>query len=117
MGLNAGDLRDRVIIQKKSGSGRDDDGFANTISWVEHANLWAKITPLSARDLFAAQAAQAKTIARMMVRYRTDIDTTMRVIYRGMIYAIDGPALNDAETGNIFSTFLLSNGVEKFNEG
>lgn len=117
MSLNAGDLRDRVIIQKKSNSGRDENGFREPNPWVDHKTLWVKITPLSARDLFAAQAAQAKTIARMVVRYGNDIDTTMRVIYRGMIYSIDGPALNDAETGNIFSTFLLSNGMEKYSEG
>ncbi|MFW1700871.1 phage head closure protein [Acinetobacter pittii] len=112
--LNAGELRDRVIIQRFNDSGRDDDGYQIPSGWVDYKSLYAKITPLSARDLFAAQAAQAKTIARMKIRYRTDIETTMRVIYRGQVYAIDGPALDDAETGNIYSTFLLSNGVERF---
>ena len=113
-GISAGELCHRVIIQQRVGSGRDDDGFENPASWQDFLHLWAKVSPLSAKDLIAAQAAQSQVIARLKVRYRTDIDSSMRVFFRGETYAIDSPALNDDETGNIYSTFLLSKGVEKF---
>jgi SPP1 family predicted phage head-tail adaptor len=74
--------------------------------------LWAKVSPLSAKDLIAAQAAQSQVVARLKIRHRTDIDSSMRVVFRGETYAIDSPALNDDETGNIYSTFLLSKGVK-----
>lgn len=116
-GLNAGELVHRVTIQKPVGGGRDDDGFDNPAPWQDFLHLWAKVTPLSAKDLIAAQAVQSQVVARLKVRYRTDIDSNMRVIFRNETYAINSPALNDDETGNIYSTFLLSKGVEKFKEG
>lgn len=116
-GISAGELCHRVIIQKMASSGRDDDGFENPASWQDFLHLWAKVSPLSAKDLVAAQAAQSQVVARLKLRYRTDIDSSMRVIFRGETYAINSPALNDNETGNIYCTFLLSKGVEKFKEG
>lgn len=109
----ANELRHRVKIQKRDAQ-RDGDGFESAASWVDYKTVWAKITPLSAKDLLAAQAAQAQTVARMKVRYGSDIGTDMRVLWKDQIYAIDGPALDDPETGNIYSTLMLSAGVEKF---
>lgn len=113
MSLRAGDLRHRVTIQVSS-SDRDEDGNFIEPTWSDHIKLWAKVTPLSTKDLIAAQAAQAQTVARMMIRYRMDITTEMRVLHRGYIYAIDGPPQADAESGLEYVTFMLSDGVEKY---
>ncbi len=113
MGRRAGELCHRVQIQKKT-SGRDENNYPIVEGWVLHKVLWAKVTPLSARDLIAAQAAQSETIARLKINYRTDIETTMRVIHKGRIYAITSPALDDPESGNEYCTFTLSGGLEKF---
>lgn len=113
MGRRAGELRHRVQIQKKT-SGRDENNYPIPEGWSIHKVLWAKVTPLSARDLIAAQAAQSETIARLKINYRTDIETTMRVIHKGRIYAITSPALDDPESGNEYCTFTLSGGLEKF---
>ncbi|MBC9229191.1 phage head closure protein [bacterium SPL81] len=115
-GINAGELCHRVVIQRNVSIDRDEFGHEQPADWQVFLTLWAKVSPLSAKDLIAAQAAQSQVIARLKIRYRTDIDSTMRVIFRGEIYSIDSPALNDDETGNIYSTFLLSKGVEKFKE-
>ena len=76
--------------------------------------LWAKVTPLSARDLIAAQGNQSQVVARLKIRHRTDIDSSMRVIFKGVKYAIDGPALNDPETGTstVLFTFEWSGKVQ-----
>jgi|GEM_PF-392645 len=114
--LSAGELCHRVVIQRNVSTERDEYNHEKPADWQVFLTLWAKVTPLSARDLFAAQAAQSQVVARLKIRYRTDIDSSMRVIFRGETYSIDSPALNDDETGNIYSTFLLSKGVEKFKE-
>ncbi|MDD9320333.1 phage head closure protein [Acinetobacter lactucae] len=116
-GISAGELCHRVTIQRDEGSIKDDDGYEGPADWRDFLHLWAKVTPLSARDLIAAQGYQSQVVARLKIRHRTDIDSSMRVIFQGIKYAIDGPALNDPETGNIYCTFLLSSGVEKFKEG
>lgn len=113
MGQNAGELRHRVTIQHYVAGGRDEDGFEIEGSWQEYKQLWAKVTPLSAKDLISAQADQSEVVARMKIRYREDINTTMQVIWKGRIFSIQSQALDDNETGNIYSTFLLEQGLEK----
>ncbi|WP_151742824.1 MULTISPECIES: phage head closure protein [unclassified Acinetobacter] len=113
MGQSAGELRHRVVIQKYQQGGRDDDGFEIEGGWIEYAKLWAKVTPHSAKDLMAAQADQSVVVARMKIRYREDINTTMQVIWKGRTFSIQSQALDDNETGNIYCTFLLGQGLEK----
>lgn len=116
MGVKAGQLRHRVIIEKYDAGGRDDDGFELPSQWSEYLKLWAKVTPLSSKDLIGAQGEQSEVTARMMVRYNTDINTTMRVIWKGRIYAIDSDGLDDNEDGMTYTTFNLSGGVEQFKD-
>ena len=113
MGIAAGELRHRVTIQAYADGGRDEDGFPTPSTWTDYVQLWAKITPLSSRDLIAAQAAQSEVVARMVVRHRTDITTDMRVVHRGRIYHIASEGLDDNENGLIYTTFQLSSGVER----
>ena len=112
MPVRAGQLRHRVTIEKYNAGGRDDDGFELPSGWVQHSKLWAKVTPLSSKDLISAQGEQSEVTARMMVRYNTDIDTGMRVIWKGRTYAVDSQGLDDNEDGMTYTTFNLRSGVE-----
>lgn len=118
MAVNAGELRHRVTIQRYISGGRDADGYRLDGAWTTQKKVYAKITPLSTKDLLAAQAAQSEITARMMVRYRTglNIDTTMRVIWQGRTYAIDSQGLPDNDTGVEYMTFNLDGGVEQFRD-
>lgn len=107
----ASELRHRVTIQQK-GLDRDADGYPKPDTWTDYKNLWAKVTHLSGKDLIAAQANQSKVVARLKLRYREDIHTEMRVLYKGKRYAIDSQALEDVNSGNEYITFLLSEGAE-----
>ena len=107
MAVNAGELRHRVIIQEYIKGGRDDDGYELPSQWTEYIKLWAKITPLSTKDLLSAQAADSEVTARMKVRYRTDIDSKTRIMHRGQMYAIDGDPLPDDHSGLEYITLML----------
>ena len=107
------ELCHRVTIQHYIAGGRDEDGFPIEGSWQEYKQLWAKVTPLSAKDLISAQADQSEVVARMKIRYREDITTKMQVIWKGRTFSIQSQALDDNETGNIYCTFLLGQGLEK----
>ena len=116
MAVKAGELRHRVTIERYVSAGRDADGFALPSGWVLFAKTWAKITPLSSKDLISAQAAQSEVTARMKVRYRTDIDTTMRVRWQNRLYAIDSQGLADNDSGVEYMTYNLRADVERFKE-
>ncbi|EPC2247682.1 phage head closure protein [Acinetobacter baumannii] len=109
----APELRNRVIIQAYTEPGRDDDGFPIEGGWSEYKKLWAKVTPLSAKDLIAAQADQSEVVARMKIRYREDITTKMQVLWKGRIFSIKSQALDDSEDSYTYCTFLLGHGLEK----
>ena len=79
-------------------------------TWQDVANVWASIEPLSVREFIASQAVQAEITARAVIRYRADIDATMRLIHRGKIYNIIG-ILADKNSGLEYQTLTLSEGV------
>lgn len=112
MSQRAGELCHRVTIQKHEVV--FDEYNYKTEQWIDYLTLWAKVTAQSVRDVIAAQSNQHQTIARCKLRKRKDIDSTMRLVHDGRMYAIDGPPLDDPENGKIYMTLMLSEGVEKF---
>lgn len=109
--MQAGKLRHRIDFQTL-GAVQDPVSGEMVPGW---STLWARvpasITPLSARDLIAAQAAQSEASARVVIRYRAGVLPTMRIIYRGEVYDIKGPALPDPDSGLEYLTILVAKGV------
>lgn len=108
----ASELRHKVEIQTKSVASRDEDGFILPNAWITYKELWAKVTPVAARDLALGQSELTEVTARLKIRYRTDIDTTMRVLWKDKIYSIVSEGLDDNVDGYTYTTFNLSSGVE-----
>ena len=107
----AGELRHRITVQVM-GPNRDEDNYPIDPIWTEYKKLWAKVTHFSGKDLIAAQANQSKVVARLKIRYRKDITTEMRIIYKDKVYGIDSQALEDTNTGYEYVTSRLSHATE-----
>lgn len=107
--MRAGQLRQRVLLQRKSYE-QDPHSGAMVETWQDMANVWASIEPLSVREFIASQAMQAEITARAVIRYRADMEATMRLIHRGKIYNIIG-ILADKNSGLEYQTLTLSEGV------
>ncbi len=90
--MRAGDLRNRVKIQSKSVT-RNTFG-EEVVSWVDVATVWAAIEPLSGREFLAAQAVNAELTVRIRIRYRTGIDSSMRVLFGTRVFEIISPPIN-----------------------
>lgn len=112
MGLDAGRLRHRIDIQEKlteQYSNGDPIEF-----WVNRwINVPAEVIPLSAKEFIAAKVVQSKITARITIRYRSGLDASMRILFRGKYYDIAG-VLPDNKSGLEWITFPVSEGV---NEG
>lgn len=80
------------------------------VIWRDVAKLWAEIVPMSAREFVAASAEQSEVRGRIVIRRRSDIDATMRIIHRGMAYQILG-VLADPVSGLEYQTLPVSEGV------
>ncbi|WP_054892278.1 MULTISPECIES: phage head closure protein [unclassified Pseudomonas] len=110
--MRAGDLRHRIEIQHRV-TPRDPVTLEiGEPEWQLFAKVWAQITPLSARDLIAAQAAQSEATARIVIRYRSGVLPTMRIAYRDEVYSIVGRPLEDPNSGREYLTILVAKGVK-----
>lgn len=85
--MNTGSLNRRIQIEKR-GPAVDDWGQPAPESWLPHVKLWANIRHLNGTESIKADAPASVVRASMRVRYRTDIDASMRVFYQGKVYAI-----------------------------
>lgn len=103
--LKAGELRHRIVLARPIYD-QDTNGDPQ-YEWLEVATLWAKIAPLSARDFIAAQAEQAKIVARITIRYRADVDAGMHILHNQKVYKIEG-VLPDDDSGLEYLTLPCS---------
>lgn len=111
--MQAGKLRHRVTIQKNTPV-KDYDSGDWVDNWSDVATVWAAIEPLSAREFIAAQSTQSKVTARIVIRYRPGIDSSMRLLHsvqgNTTIYNIEG-VLPDPNSGREYLTLPVSTGV------
>lgn len=108
-GVAAGKLRHRVEIQKPS-TAQDPVTGEMLVTWTKVAEVWAAVRPLSAREFMSAGAEQSEVQGVIEIRYRSDVDATMRVVHRGQWHAIHG-VKPDAESGLEHLTLMVGEGV------
>jgi len=85
--MNTSEMKDRIVIQKNTpstGAIINLDG-----NWVNFLTLWAKVEYLKGREYFQAQAVNSENTVKFIVRYRTDLQTDMRVIFMSRIFEIN----------------------------
>lgn len=104
--MRAGDLRRRLKIYRQT-STRTPTGAVRVGQWEHILTLWGQFVPLSVKDIIAGQAQETQITARAKIRYRTDIDGTMRVEHAGQMYEIVGEPLADNRTGREYLTLVL----------
>ena len=84
--MRAGDLKHRITIQEKEvtrGTAGGED-----ITWTAVATVWAAAEPIRGREYTALRAAQSEVTIRFRIRYRSDVDTAMRVLWKSVAYEI-----------------------------
>ena len=109
--MQAGRLRQRITFESQ-GEVQDPETGEMLPGWVP---VWervpASVEPLSARDLIAAQAGQSEASGRMVIRYRSGVLPTMRILHRGDVYNIQGQPMPDPVSGLEYLTILVAKGL------
>jgi len=81
-------LRHRVQIHSLTVS-IDSDTGAQTETWgVVDGSVPAEILPLNGRELIAAQAIQSAINSKIIIRHRSDLTESMRLVNDSIIYDI-----------------------------
>ncbi|WP_111849495.1 phage head closure protein [Acinetobacter baumannii] len=115
--MQSGRLKHRITIQKPVNT--QDPVTGKLIqTWEDVKTIFAEVTDLSTRDVIAAKAASSTIQARAKVRYSTtakQINSTMRVLFDGYYYRIDGNPLRDPDSRREYLTINLSTGDKAWN--
>ncbi|EOO54912.1 phage head closure protein [Bacillus cereus] len=90
--------RKHRITFVKTETSKDDLGQVIDEKDVDHAICWADIKTMLGKEYFAAAASQAERTYRFIIRYRPDIETTMKIKFKGRIFDITHPPINDGES-------------------
>lgn len=67
--MRAGELRHRIIIEKKAEGGNTYGEV--TASWSSNIGAWARISPLRGSQFFASKQVQADMSHKITMRYAT----------------------------------------------
>lgn len=105
--LAAGDLNRQVTVEQRAVT-RDTFG-QQTTTWTTFCNTWAKIEPLSGRELQLAQAINPETSHMVVIRYRPGVTTAMRVTYQGRHFNILG--ILDVEMAHVALELTCAEGL------
>lgn len=84
--MNIGDMRHRITLQKKVDV-TDADGFT-TQQWQDVATVWAAVENLHGREYWEAASVQAENTVKFTIRFRPDVEQTMRILFKGKVYNI-----------------------------
>lgn len=99
-------IHSRLEIYRQSTS-RSATGAVKMDEWEHALTVWGRLIRLSDKDIIAGQAQSSQITARAIIRYRTDIDNTMRVQNGKQKYEIIGEPLADNNTGREYLTLML----------
>ena len=82
---------DRIVTIQQRTATRDSFG-GEVVTWVDLADVWARVTPQSAREQFRNESniEQASNTTAFRIRYRGDLSETMRVVHDGHEWDIEG---------------------------
>jgi SPP1 family predicted phage head-tail adaptor len=92
--LTVGDLDRQVTIQQRTVA-RDATFGSEVPTWSDLATVWAKVSESSTQPGNRGQVERVDAYVRptkVFIRWRADVDTTMRLSYEGQLLKIDGTA-------------------------
>lgn len=111
--MQSGKLPHRITIEYETEGEQDQVTGYVPIIWAEFAKVWGKLEALSTKDQLQAQAINSSMTARCKIRYSStasQIDSTMRVLFRGKYWKIDGDPIPDNQSGLKWLTLNLAEG-------
>lgn len=87
--IRAGRLRQRVLLQKPTTA---PDGMGQVRGWDDVGWTWAAVEPTRGRELLGSATGSQKIVNEMtalvVMRYRSDIDPSWRLVHNGVPYGI-----------------------------
>jgi SPP1 family predicted phage head-tail adaptor len=82
-------MKHRITFQRhaREAGETDDKGYPKD-EWVDAFKAWAHREDNSGKEVFGAAVVQAESTTTFTVHYRSDIDSSMRIIHKGKLFEI-----------------------------
>jgi len=109
MAIASGKLRHRLRLQEQQTT-QDPATGELLVLWVTIAEFWGEKVPLSAKDFISASSQQSEIRGRFTIRFRSNINASMRILHKGLAHQIIG-VLPDAESGIEYLSIPYGEGV------
>lgn len=106
--MRAGRLRDHLTLQAH-GDVKDAIGGTRK-DWFEVGTVWCEVRGVSGRAFLSASAEQSEITVEILMRYRPDVKSGMRLVRGAEIYTIVAP-LPDAKRTEL--RCMCSEGVKQ----
>lgn len=97
--MKAGSLNKRVTIQQP-GTTQDEIGQP-VAGWVDVATVWANIRNRTGSEAMRSDSETSVVQASIRLRYRTDVDASMRVVYGARVYKIVAVLPDDVKKDHV----------------
>lgn len=80
--MRAGPLRQRITIEQRTLGASSETGEPLRV-WTTFTTAWASVSPMSAKELFFAEAVTPEATHLITMRYQAGVTSAMRVKHRG----------------------------------
>jgi SPP1 family predicted phage head-tail adaptor len=77
--MKAGRMRDRIDLQSPSPTTGD---WGPSDGWRTEYTIWAEVTPLTGTEKAEDEGVQGTVTHRIHMRYRAELNSTWRIVYR-----------------------------------
>ena len=115
--MQSSELKHRITIEQETNLGQNQKTGRVEKKWVVFAMLWANVSDLSTKDQLQARALSSTIQARAKIRYSktaSQINSTMRVLFEGQYYVIDGNPMHDLDSRREYLTLNLATGKKEW---
>lgn len=79
----AGPLNERIEVQQLSASGQVDSYGQDITTWTTLATVWGSVVGQPGTETLTGEQPTALAKYQIKIRYRSDLNTKMRLIWRG----------------------------------
>lgn len=100
--MNVGKMRHRIEIQVYSDF--ENELGEMTKQWITYKTLWAEKKQLRGNNSLDADKEGIEYTYRFKIRYRNDLDESMRIVHRGIVYDIKH--INSIDEVNLYETHI-----------
>lgn len=97
--MRAGDLRHRITIQSQ---GSPANPFATGDSWNTVIIMWAKIEPLTSKEVFQAGQVAMKVTHTITIRHpgkNVSVSAGDRILFLNRVFQLQAGIMNELEQG------------------